>query len=317
MTPFCPAYAGLPPDLCRFCRYTELMAYASRGKQGRGTLHGGLGGEWQRVTSPRPIPSRPLLIAATSQLALGGAALAAAALALGPLGAVRWGGFVIALASCGLVAARVLHGLGRHAPHHRFGLANAITLTRAAATALLLGVIGERRLGGPPALDGALPWLLAGVAVTALALDGVDGWAARRHGMASDFGARFDMDIDALFLLSLALLAHATGRVGPWVITIGLMHYAFVLAGRLWPPLAAPLRPLRRRQIIGVMQGAVLIAVMTPVMPAGLAPVLCLGALGLLLYSFGVDAICLATQARRSATIGNAAGANPSGRRSP
>ncbi len=254
---------------------------------------------WQRVTSPGPAPSRPLLIAATSQLALGGAALATAALALGPMGAVRWCGFAVALASYGLVAARVLLGLGRHSPHRRFGLANAITLTRAAATALLLGVIGERLLGAPPALDGALPWLLAGVAATALALDGVDGWAARRHGMASDFGARFDMDIDALFLLALALLAHATGRVGPWVMAIGLMHYAFVLAGRLWPPLAAPLRPLRRRQVIGVTQGAVLIAVVTPPMPAEAAPLLCLGALTLLLYSFGADSICLAAQASR------------------
>jgi phosphatidylglycerophosphate synthase len=275
------------------------MACAPIRKQGWGTLDSGLGGEWQRVTPPNPAPCRQLLIAATSQLALGGAALAAAALALGPQGAVRWCGFVIALASYGLVAARVLRGLGRHAPHRRFGLANAITLTRAAATALLLGVIGERLLGAAPALDEALRWLLAGVAVAALVLDGVDGWAARRHGMASDFGASFDMDIDALFLLALALLALATGLVGPWVMAIGLMRYAFVLAGRLWPPLTAPLRPLRRRKVIFVIQGAVLIAVVTPAMPAGVAPLLCLGALGLLLYSFGADAVWLAAQARR------------------
>jgi multidrug efflux pump subunit AcrA (membrane-fusion protein) len=38
-------------------------------------------------------------------------------------------------------------------------------------------------------------------------LDGVDGWLARRHEIASRFGARFDMEVDALLILALSVLA--------------------------------------------------------------------------------------------------------------
>ena len=44
------------------------------------------------------------------------------------------------------------------------------------------------------------------------ALDGVDGWLARRSGIASAFGARFDMEIDALLILVLAVLAWRSAR---------------------------------------------------------------------------------------------------------
>ena len=57
----------------------------------------------------------------------------------------------------------------------------------------------------------------ARVAILALAglvllLDGVDGWLARRGGWCSRFGARFDMETDALLvLLILLVLLFLTG----------------------------------------------------------------------------------------------------------
>jgi phosphatidylglycerophosphate synthase len=39
-----------------------------------------------------------------------------------------------------------------------------------------------------------------------LALDGLDGWLARRFGLASAYGARFDMEVDGFLILVLALL---------------------------------------------------------------------------------------------------------------
>ena len=48
------------------------------------------------------------------------------------------------------------------------------------------------------------------------ASDAVDGWIARRRGVASPFGARFDMELDALFVAVLSWAALDAGRAGPW-----------------------------------------------------------------------------------------------------
>jgi phosphatidylglycerophosphate synthase len=247
-----------------------------------------------------PLPPRPLLTSAGWQLTLLAGVLFAAALALGSMAAFGWRGFVVAHTCFGLVATLVVLGLGRHAPHHRFGLANAVTSTRAAAAALLLGVVTELLLGGPLILDANLRWILVVAATAALLLDGVDGWAARRTGMASDFGARFDMETDALFLLTLSLLVHATSNLGVWVLTSGLMRYAFVLAGWMWPPLAAPLSPLWRRKAIYSVQVSALIGALAPAVPAEVAHAMCLAGLALLSYSFGADCIWLGRQARHT-----------------
>ena len=56
----------------------------------------------------------------------------------------------------------------------------------------------------------------AGLAATVL--DGLDGWLARRAGMASAFGARFDVEVDALLIQALAILTWRYGKAGPWVL---------------------------------------------------------------------------------------------------
>ena len=62
-------------------------------------------------------------------------------------------------------------------------------------------------------------------------LDGVDGWLARRDQTASRFGARFDMEIDALLILALSVLAWRHDKAGEWVVISGLLRYVFVAAG--------------------------------------------------------------------------------------
>ncbi len=160
---------------------------------------------------------RPLLIDVGWQLALLGGALALVALALMPLTGLGWHGLAAALVAYGAIAAVVLGGLGQHAPHQRFGPANRLTLLRAAYTALLVGILVEGlRIGA------AGRWVLVASGAAALALDGVDGWAARRSGFASTFGARFDMEIDALFVLALSALVYRIGQAGAWVLAIAL-----------------------------------------------------------------------------------------------
>ena len=235
----------------------------------------------------------PLRFVAGLQLLTVAVGLMAAAMALRLLAAIGWRGVLTTFSCYGLVAAFVVFDLDRHAPHQRFGAANSVTLARAALTALLWGVVGETMLGARD-LDQGLRWLLAIAATGALVLDGVDGWVARRRGMTSRFGADFDLEVDCLFMLALALLVYGTGQVGIWVLSNGLMRYFFVLAGWLQPTLAAPLEPLRRRKVICVVQGAVLIATLAPILPNEVAPPLCLAGLALLAYSFGVDVLSLA-----------------------
>src|SRR5687767_10530067 len=72
----------------------------------------------------------------------------------------------------------------------RFGLANQVTLLRSGLVCLVGGAL--------LASGQALGWTLAGLIAVALALDAVDGWLARRLQLVSSFGARFDLEVDAL-----------------------------------------------------------------------------------------------------------------------
>ncbi|WP_026280437.1 CDP-alcohol phosphatidyltransferase family protein [Thioalkalivibrio sp. ALE28] len=165
------------------------------------------------------------------------------------------------------------------------GPANRVTLLRAALTAPLGGLVLAAPTPDEPVL--AL-WVIA-LAGLALVLDGVDGAVARRTDSASAFGARFDMELDAAMILALSILAWQMTAVGPWVILIGLMRYAFVLAARPLPWLAAPLPPSRRRQAVCVLQTVVLLLVLIPGLPAPAAITIALAGLLALGLSFAVD----------------------------
>ena len=189
-----------------------------------------------------------------------------------------------ALALFAMIALVVRDRLAAHHPHDRFGAANAVTLLRAAGVACFAGLALE-----PGLLAGSAAWWAAAGGALILALDGIDGALARRQRTASAFGARFDMEVDALFVLALSALALALGKAGPWVLGLGLMRYGFVAAGYLAPALRAPLPPSFRRKAVCVFQIAVLaILLAPPVAPphsTGLAAV----AFAALAGSFAVD----------------------------
>lgn len=173
-----------------------------------------------------------------------------------------------------------------------FGAANWVTAARAVYAACLLGY-GAIAVYAAAVPSISLRWYWVTGALGALALDGIDGNLARRLGQTSAFGARFDMEADAATLAGLSLMVWLCGQAGPWVLLSGLMRYIFVFGGWLWPALAAPLPPRRRRQAVCVAQMAVLIfAVAPPISPSVAAP-LCLAALALLSYSFAVDSVWL------------------------
>ncbi len=138
-----------------------------------------------------------------------------------------------------------------------FGAANAVTLARGVLALDLLAL-----LGSPP--SAVLAWSIVAVALVALVLDGVDGRVARRRGETSAFGARFDMETDALLILVLAALAWSHGKAGPWILLAGALRYLFVAASLVLPWLAAPLPPSVRRQSVCVVQISSLILCLAP-----------------------------------------------------
>ena len=166
---------------------------------------------------------------------------------------------------------------------NRLGPADRITLLRAAGVAALAGLPFQVELA-----DATL-WTAAAIAGLLLLMDGVDGVVARRTGTSSGFGARFDMELDAFFILVLCLLVWQGGEVGPWVLLIGLLRYLFVAAGLLLPALVEPLPDSLRRKIACVIQVVALLLSLAPLTTARQAEIIALTALLLLIYSFAVD----------------------------
>jgi len=179
-------------------------------------------------------------------------------------------------------AALVLFGLCKHHPFHSIGLANQATIARGMLVALLAGLVWERGDSGVPAVATA-------AALVATILDGVDGWLARRTNMASGFGARFDMETDAVLILVLAVLAWQFGKAPAWVLWSGLLRYAFIAAGAVLGWLRSPLPPSFRRKTVAAVQTIALIVVIAPFVGPALSTGIAAFALLTLTLSFLLD----------------------------
>jgi phosphatidylglycerophosphate synthase len=127
----------------------------------------------------------------------------------------------VSLSFAGLVAS----GVGLWTPSGRFGPANAITAGR--LLLLLILVAFAPRLSSSVLAVGFL---------LALLLDVVDGYAARQGGHVSAFGASFDMEVDAAYVLFLGYLLWLRAGHGVWILVPGLLRYVYVLALVLVPP---------------------------------------------------------------------------------
>ncbi len=165
----------------------------------------------------------------------------------------------------------------------RFGEANQATLFRAGLVCLISSTLIAG--GDPPAIT----WHLQVLIALALALDAVDGFIARRFKLCSAFGARFDMEIDALLLMVLSLLVWQSGQTGIWVLGIGLMRYIFVAASWIYPALKAPLAPSFRRKCVCALQGIALFTCLLPPLDQSEAVVVAALALVGLTGSFAID----------------------------
>jgi phosphatidylglycerophosphate synthase len=174
----------------------------------------------------------------------------------------------------------------------QLGPAGRVTLVRAT----LVGGVAALVVGGSGV---SAQWVLVGLASAAIVLDGVDGRVARRRRVTTQDGARFDMELDAFFLLVLS--AGLVPSLGAWVLAVGLMRYAFALAALIRPWLRAPLPPSLARKAVAATQAVALTAASAPTVPRPAAATIVGVALVLLGWSFGRDIVHLAR--RRSARI--------------
>jgi len=169
--------------------------------------------------------------------------------------------FVAALCFFFLVA----QARGAWTPTGNFGLPNAVTTLRLAVTMGML--LAFAREPG---------WVLAAAALFNLLLDVVDGWLARRSGLSSEFGARYDIEADALLVLALGILLHHRGLAGPWVILAGAWRYLYVLAPLLFPTPMGEARRSRHGRFAYVLMLSCFM--LTLVLPPGMgAPLALIG----------------------------------------
>lgn len=221
---------------------------------------------------------------AASDVVVGGLLLAALTTATCWLLGLPTSHLLLALSLYLGIGTLVLLKLPPPSPGPGVGPANRVTLGRATlvvavtALALRLGPLGEVGY-----------WWVLALATVGMALDGLDGRVARNTRSEGAFGARFDMEVDALLLMALSALVWQSGKVGGWVLLIGGIRYLFVLAGMVWPALQAPLPASFRRKTVCVVQGIALIVCVAPIISVPLATTAAAVSLLSLLYSFAVD----------------------------
>lgn len=230
-------------------------------------------------------PAQRVWVGAISSL-VGASALFGLLAATVGLTAAGWAiGFAYAV-TVGVLVARGLAASGDVS----LGTANAVTLTRSTIVAGVTAMV-TTAVQRPAATV-----TIVTLAALALALDFCDGWVARRTGSESALGARFDGEVDAFLILVLSVQVART--LAWWVLAIGVMRYAFWIAGVVWPWLRAAVPHRYWRKVVCAVQGVVLTVDVAGVVPRDVSVAAAGVALVLLVESFGRDVVWLFTRRR-------------------
>jgi len=185
-----------------------------------------------------------------------------------------------------LIAMMMAERTRRQEPSGTWSPAHRVTLFRA----VLIGAVATSAWSHPHVIDTRM---VMAVAALAFALDGVDGWLARRTNSASAYGARLDMELDAVFVLVLSVLVWTWDKAGSWVMLCGAARYLWWIADHSIPWFNRPLFPSSHRRHGCFVAVSALVLCLWPwtesAWPAGLASVATLT----LSLSFGIDAVWL------------------------
>jgi phosphatidylglycerophosphate synthase len=242
---------------------------------GHGAEPAGLGGGPAGRDAPRAILRAAILgMAATAAVLSGMAATAGLTVT----------GWIAGLAT-GCAAAALIAAARTRSDTPSLHPADWVTLTRAVLIAGVAGLVADS-FSRPVAVTP-----LVTLSIVALVLDAVDGQVARRTGTATPLGGRLDGEVDAFLILLLSIVV--SRDFGGWVLAIGAIRYAFLVAGWLVPWLAAPLPPRFWRKVVAAVQGVVLTAAASGVPSRLIVTVAVAAALLLLAESFGRDVLWL------------------------
>lgn len=129
------------------------------------------------------------------------------------------------------------------------GTANLLTALRGV---LLLGVAG--------ASDVLPPYVSLSLGILILVLDGLDGYYARKHHTVSAFGDVLDKEVDALFVLTFAIIIVDQQWAGSWILLPGLLRYGYVVGLSLSEHPPSPTGPSFRRRFVGMWLMGTLLA---------------------------------------------------------
>ncbi|TMM03764.1 MAG: CDP-alcohol phosphatidyltransferase family protein [Actinobacteria bacterium] len=210
-------------------------------------------------------------------------------------------GWVVGVSCAVLANLALAHGLSRYGAD-QLGLANWVTLARATLAVGVAALVADSFSRPAPVA------MLLSLAALALALDRIDGWIARRTRTTAALGAHFDAEVDAFLILILSV--YVARWAGAWVLAIGAARYVFLAAGWTLPWMREQLPPRYWRKVVAATQGIALTIAAADVLPLALTQAVLVGALALLVESFGRDAWWL--WSHRDATHGPvSAGADP------
>ncbi|MFW6291634.1 MAG: FkbM family methyltransferase [Spirochaetota bacterium] len=221
-----------------------------------------------------PVHSIAVLVLAAGQLAADQSAGG------GPGSVGVWGALLVAEATIAFVWLFAEAGRPAKRP------ANVVTSVRLlVALALLAGLAF-------PVLPPGVLLLLVVLAIVGEATDFLDGLLARRLGPTA-FGAKLDMETDALFILALSLFAVHWFALPAWIAAAGLLRYLVAIPFLLMPEPRFP-RPFAIfAKSACAVSAVLLVAAILPadVMPAALRLGAASVATALLFVSFGWEAV--------------------------
>ncbi len=149
----------------------------------------------------------------------------------------------------------------------RFGPGNLMTLIRGSIIAMLSGFLLSEEL------PGFWAWLPAILYIISDITDFLDGYLARISDTVTRLGETLDMNLDALGVLVVTLLAFQYGTVPWWYLPFGFARYLFLLGLFFHQRAGRPVHALKpsntRRLFAGLQMGFITVMLFPVVGPPG------------------------------------------------
>ena len=131
------------------------------------------------------------------------------------------------------------------------------------------------------------PFLIFALFATNVLLDVADGFAARKMGQASYFGAVFDQEVDAVFVICAGLFFYFVSGFALWVLIPGILRCVFRIT--VWMCKAAEFEEKRRPLLASLAGLNFLLLTVAVILPPGAQFGILVLSTGLFIVSFSVS----------------------------